>query len=180
MFIDGRSDAGRPDVDPAIVAYEVEHAVDGGAIGVRAQLDFEVEITGFRVDLRKGRQPVAECADFHQFAEGRQVAQEGQRVHPVAQDVGAEAQREMPEAVAWFGGRGGLGLRHGFASVDEDREFGGQRGVVLRRRPAGAGASLVAGTISAAMWSPQRSSRALSFELSGTSPLRRRSSSVST
>ncbi len=84
------------DADQRIFADEFEHVFDGGFVGIGEKAEFKTEIQRFRIKTGGIRQIVGQRVHVHDATEFAEITQERQRVHAAAQDIGREAQRNVP------------------------------------------------------------------------------------
>jgi hypothetical protein len=90
---------GRQDVEVAVVTTEVEHTLDGVLAGVAAEADLESQVAQLRIHRLGIRQGIDQRGHVGDLAEIQQVAQEGQRIHAVFQDIATETDRDMPAVI---------------------------------------------------------------------------------
>jgi hypothetical protein len=116
------------DVQRAVFAHELEHALDGLPVGRRAQPDLERDVALLRVHGLCGRHGVEVRMHEHGFAERAEVAHERQGIHAVAQHLTTEANRDVPVVAARLAASArGIGVRH----------YAGRRGGAARRAAYG-------------------------------------------
>ena len=121
---------GGQDADAAVVPHKFKHALNGGFVGLAFEADLESEVAGFGVHAGRSGNGIQHGDDVDDLAQGAEVADEGQRVHAVAQHVGAKTQREVPVVrlhraaavggvgvLVFHGDAGGHGLRGGFVAL---------------------------------------------------------------
>ena len=103
---------GRDQADLAVLPHELEHVLEGGAVGAGVQLDLQAHAAVLGIEGLPLREGAEQGGQVHDLAQGGQVAHERERVHAVAQDVPAEPDGEVP-AVAAGAVRLGRPGRHG-------------------------------------------------------------------
>ena len=92
----GELAVGRQDAQVAFVAHEIEHPLDVGLGAARLELDFKADVAGFGIHVGGRRHGFGYGFDAEDFAQRGEVADERERVHAAAQDVLAEAYRDVP------------------------------------------------------------------------------------
>jgi hypothetical protein len=88
--------ARRQNAQRAIILYEFEYAFDAGTVGVGLQRDLESQITALGIHALRVGQGVDQCLDPQNLSDRAQIADEGHRVHAIAQHVATEADRDVP------------------------------------------------------------------------------------
>jgi len=83
---------GRKDGDVAVVLGELEDLFDGLLVGVAVEEDAKAQVAALRVEGVRVGQAAQPRQHLNDIAHGPQIAQEGQRVHAVAQRIGLELQ----------------------------------------------------------------------------------------
>ena len=127
--------------DVAVVGAEIEDLLDGGLRGRALETDLDGNVAALRIQRIEQRDGVAAQIDLADLPQRIQVADEGQRIQPIAQRVAAEAQRQVPGAAARRGrvGRMGggfwqqlcrLGATHGGTQLRTQALAGGRDGGV--------------------------------------------------
>ncbi len=131
LDIGGQMAGRRQDAQGAVLAHEFEHVLDGLLVGLAFELDHEAEVAGFRIELRKLGQLAVIGGKRNDVADGREVTNEGKRVHAVAQHVEPELQRDVPAIAFHHAAAAGFdrritncrrgGFRRGDAQVTSER-----------------------------------------------------------